>query len=110
MTKPYKREVPGNVLATAAMTERILSKTGLAVHQAAYSLERMEHDGNTIKAIRFMAKGGATGEWLAVITAVGEGGAVVAFHSGEGLTQVIEGTMNRLNNGSLKWKADEYAK
>lgn len=110
MSKHHKAEVPGNVLATAAMTERILVKAGVSLHKAAYRLEELEDEGVAIKAIRFVARGGATGEWLGVITCETENGAVVAFHSGDGFVNVVEGLCNKVVNGSLKWREDEYAK
>lgn len=109
MTKHHKTEVPGNVLATAAMTERILARTGLSVHKATYRMEVMLEEGIEITAIKFRATAGPTGEWLAIVTARTENNGVVAFHSGTSFAECLEGVCNRIVNGSLKWKEDEYA-
>lgn len=110
MTKHHKQEVPSNVVATAAMTERILSKTGFALHSTDHRLDSMIDEGIVIKQISLKASAGPRGEWLAVVTADTENGSIVAFHSSEGFTTVVEGVCNRLINGSLKWREDQYAK
>lgn len=38
-----------------------------------------------------------------------DGQPVVAFHSGYTLGDAIRGVAGRLNNGSLRWREDEYA-
>lgn len=110
MSSHRNNEVPGNVLATAAMTERLLSKAGLALYQAANSMDRLHEEEIHITAIRFKPRGLEAGEWLAVVTAEMDGSAVVAFHSGDGFVTTVTGICNRIMNGSLKWKEDEYAK
>lgn len=50
-------------------------------------------------------------EALAVITGFDDAGApVVAFHSSTAVPDLLIGLASRLENGSLKWKADEYRK
>lgn len=109
MTKQNNTEVPGSVLATAAMTQRILTKAGHAVHAASYRMETLEDEGVSVLRIAFKARGGPSGEWLAVIGAATHEGAKVAFHSADSFHGCVEGVCNRLMNGSLKWKDDEYA-
>ena len=56
--------------------------------------------------------GGADGmESLVIVTGRnGDGLPVVAFHSALGGLDALAGALNRLANGGLKWKEDEYAK
>lgn len=50
------------------------------------------------------------GETLVVIRAVADDGLrIVAFHSGYTLQDVIRGVEARLANGTLRWRADEFA-
>lgn len=109
MSKKLNVEVPGNVLATAALTARLLERTGHRVHMAMLAMINYEEQGLKIVRITFKAPGDVNGEWLGIITAQSENGGVVAFHSGDGFVSTVEGLLNRLNNGSLKWKEDEYA-
>lgn len=107
--KHKDQEVPGNVLATAALTERILSKTGHSVHMAGHAMSNMEQNGLSILRISFKATGSVDGSWLAIISASSENGSVVAFHSGDSFPSTLQGVCSRIVNGSLKWKEDEYA-
>jgi len=49
------------------------------------------------------------GEYLMVIKGTDEaGGPIVAFHSSTSLADLFTGCANRLVNGSLKWRDDEF--
>lgn len=51
------------------------------------------------------------GDFLITIRALDhEGGPVVAWHGSPELGNAIQGLHNRLRNGSLKWRADEWAR
>lgn len=51
------------------------------------------------------------GEILVVLRAIyHDGTKVVAFHSAYSLGDCVKGIADRLRNGSLKWKPDEYDK
>jgi len=110
MTRKTRVEVPGNAMATQALIDRVLTKTGHAVHELNHLGIGMEDEGWLLKAIRFAPQGSAAGEWLAVITVQSPEGPLVSFHGGSTFADCIEGLRNRLKNGSLKWKVDEYAK
>lgn len=50
-------------------------------------------------------------EILLVVRGIGsDGGPVVAFHSAYGLAEALLSLAARLNNGSLKWREDEFAR
>lgn len=49
------------------------------------------------------------GEFFSIVAADGDNGEpLVAFHTAESLAGVLVGLGNRVRNGSLKWRADEY--
>lgn len=51
----------------------------------------------------------AGGEILIVIKGVdGEGAKLVSFHSAYSLADAIKGIASRIDNGSLRWRQDEY--
>lgn len=61
--------------------------------------------GLTIRGPQFRG-----GEYLVVIRGLDEEGApVVAFHSALDIGEVVRGVESRLKNGTLKWRADEFA-
>ena len=50
-------------------------------------------------------------EFLLTLRGLGDdGGPVVAFHSAPYLPDVFTGAVNRLNNGTLKWKPDAWGR
>jgi hypothetical protein len=50
-------------------------------------------------------------EYLVTVRRVGDdGGPEVAFHSATTLGEALAGLVSRLDNGSLKWRVDEYAR
>jgi hypothetical protein len=51
------------------------------------------------------------GEFLLVLRGLdGEGRPVVAFHSATELCEVFAAVMNRLRNGTLTWRPDQFAR
>lgn len=106
---PKDTDVPGNTLESQRLFDEMLRKTGRRVRELERTMLRLEEDGVTIKMLKLNCKAGPRGEWLAILTAQGEEGGLVAFHSADGLPEVLAGLSTRLGNGSLKWKEDEYA-
>lgn len=49
------------------------------------------------------------GDWLVVIRAQQDGVPVVSFTSGNTPTAALESSLNRLSNGTAKWRDDEYS-
>lgn len=60
-----------------------------------------------IVEVRFMVRYSTVGDVLAVIKGVSGGEKVIAFHSDDTVTEALTGMVNRLNNGTLKWKEDK---
>ena len=102
-------EVPGNVLATAASVERVMMKTARSLYMTDQRVSDDLPNRVNLRQLRIKAPAQIGGEWFAVVTAYLEDAPVVAFHSGSSFVSTIEGVCNRINNGSLKWKDDEYA-
>jgi hypothetical protein len=44
---------------------------------------------------------------LLIVKAETPEGNIIAFHGGEDLASVVIGLVNRLDNGSIKWKEDK---
>lgn len=67
------------------------------------------YGGYFILSIKFRFAGDPMSESLAVITAEdSEGLPVVAFHSSVGFAELFVGLVARLQNGTLKWRTDEF--
>lgn len=102
-------DVPGNALETHRSIERIMLRTAKAL----YTTDRRvsdDYEGSLmLRHIKIKSPGLPGGEWFAVIAASIDGEAVVAFHSAPSFLEVVEGVCARINNGSLRWKVDQYA-
>lgn len=62
-------------------------------------------------ALRLKFPADENGECLVVLTGYdGNGAPVVAFHTAVSATEAVVGAINRFQNGTLKWKEDEYRK
>lgn len=64
--------------------------------------------GVYIRSLRFKLPTEDDPRYLVVIKADTEQGSVVGFHGDDGFAATLQGTLNRLRNGSIKWKVDEY--
>ena len=107
--KAARKGVPGNSLASQALVQRVLLKTGIYVHKIEEAFQLLENHGVYVKALRFSLKDGADGDWMAVLTADTDDGPMVAFNTGATFGDCLSGLSARLDNGTLKWKEDEYA-
>lgn len=110
MSTKNGQDIPGNAMGSAALHQRMLMASGRKLQQLEHSLENVMDEGVRINRITFKCGGDVRGSWLAIVTAVTAEGPIVTFHSAEGIVSTIEGLSNKLRNGSLKWKEDEYAK
>ena len=64
-----------------------------------------------VTAWRIRAPRDENDDYMVVVTAIGvDGEALVGFHSGVSLAETIAGMCNRVRNGSMRWRPDEYAK
>jgi len=104
----HPKDVPGNVIATAAAHERFLTQLGagwVGVVEGARSLAG--HDVY-IESMTIRGSIGEGGDLLIVIRAISDEGKVVAFHNVDDSTTMWVGLANRMRNGSIKWKEDQY--
>jgi hypothetical protein len=59
--------------------------------------------------VRLGSPGGE--ETLVIVTGTwGDGTPVVAFHAAQSPSDAVAGCLNRIRNGTMKWREDQYAK
>lgn len=102
-------EVPGNVMATGAAVQKEMLKVARELYRFDDRQERLHEQGDVITSVRFRAPEMPGGEWLAVINLITSDGAFVGFHSDVSFVAAVRGVCSRVNNGSIKWKEDQYA-
>lgn len=103
-------DVPGNAMASAALVQRELMRIGEGVLKVQNELERAEDHDLYLKAIRAKTVDGASGEWFFILTADSGDGPVVSFVHADTLAGGLVTIGNKLRNGSMKWRPDEFAK
>lgn len=85
-------------------------RAGRAVQYLSFCLEGERDISVELSGLTIRAPKEEGGEILVVLRGLDEeGAAVVAFHSAFSLDEALVGVENRLANGSLKWRIDEWA-
>lgn len=108
MTKGrHNDEVPGNAYASAVAVQKQMVRLAETVYRLDERLQDLFENEVDIKQIKFIAPRMDKSGWLAVVTATVDGKDAVAFHGGEDFTEALKGVLDRLGNGSLKWKEDK---
>lgn len=103
------KEEHGTSRNAAIVFQRQIDKIGTSVFRFDKLHENLQDREGYIKRISILPSSPVRGDFLLVATAFYEGEHVVCFQQGFSLEEVLMGFLNRLQNGSLKWKDDEYA-
>ena len=83
-------------------------RDGFILGTAERIFERYWSEGVEITKIVCRPPADSDGEWLVVVSAVQAGEKIVAFHRGMSFGEALVGTLNRLDNRSVKWNPDKY--
>jgi len=100
-------EVPGNAMESARLYANELARVAELCFEMDKILARLDERDVWVKALRFRAPSDIGTEWLAIVTAHGPEGDAVGFHAAPTFQECLKGTLERLRNGSFKWKADK---
>jgi hypothetical protein len=87
--------------------ERVKEKSGFALMRLGSICERSRDLDISITEIRIKLDGSVYDNVLLIVKAETPEGNIIAFHGGEDLASVVIGLVNRLDNGSIKWKEDK---
>ncbi len=105
-----KRGVPGNSRAEALEFQQQLIDAGTALLSFNRVLERYEDEEVWISSVRVRVPELDGQEFLAIVTARSADGAVVSFTSGATFYEALRLCIARLDNRSVKWQEDRYAR
>lgn len=100
--------VPGNTVASQAEFDRHVYTYGQAMLSLGHIAHKYQQSGNAFRAIRFKAPQDIGGDWLAIVTVHLDGAPAVAFVFGDSLAACLVTVVNKIQNGSIRWKEDEY--
>jgi hypothetical protein len=99
----------GNAIESQAAYVRGLVRNAEAVLLFERVADRMFEEDTEITGISIRMPTLDKGEYLMIVRAREGNRQIVAFHSAPTLFELVAGTVQRLQNKSLKWKDDEYA-
>lgn len=103
-------DVPGNAVMSQRAHDDLLYRTGRAWFEFIQACERLGRDDVDIMRVTIKGHVGGDEPLLVVLVADGPEGPVVAFHNADEVYGLWSGLSNRIKNGNVKWRPDEYAK
>jgi len=103
---PKERREDKKYAASQKAAESLLNKLGVRLEQLSRFVDDPPDGETFITEIRFKVNAGWDGGTLMIIKATIGGEKVIGFHGDEGLAETLAGGVNRLANGSMKWKED----
>lgn len=104
------KDIPGNAVASAAEYARQQARNGEKLLVVDKLLADWDEDEVFIDGFSLRPPSMDRGDWLMVIRANGPEGRLVAFHDAPTFAELIVGFVNRLQNRSLKFREDQYAR
>ena len=106
----HPRDVPGNTMQSQVAHDEFVFQLGQAWAKCVRAFAQLEADGLYVKRVSIKGTWSTNTDMLVIITAAGPEGPLVAFHNVDDVFGLWRGLGNRMRNGSLKWRDDEYAK
>lgn len=103
-------DVPGNSRASELEYQRAMLRAAEQLMRFERVAERLDDQDCWLRSITVRLPGEARNTFLAVVRADNAGAPVVSFHEGDTLLECLRGMVARLENGSVKWKDDQYGK
>lgn len=101
-------DIPGNAIATNVAVQRIYIQAGQSIAWLDLSVEANSESSVQLLGVSVRIAEHPGGEHLFVLKGRYQGERVVSFHQDSSLLSGITGVGNRIRNGSLKWRPDEY--
>jgi hypothetical protein len=87
-----------------------IERAGVTLKQANRLYSALEKSELYLKQVKFIVKDDEGNDWLVIVTADGTDGPVVSFHGASSFEDALRGLIARIDNGTLKWRPDEYSK
>lgn len=94
--------------AGSAVWAKETDKLGKTLLQANHLPSTLNRKDTYLKQLKFVCKDDEGDDWLGIISVDTDEGPMIAFHGASSFSETIRGIMARIENGSLKWRKDEY--
>lgn len=101
-------DVPGNARESALAVQRVLLRLAEQLVRADRTFERLAEEELEVVGMSVKLPEYAGGDYLVTVRAFKGGVAVVAFHGSDQFADVVRGAIARLENGSMRWRDDNY--
>jgi hypothetical protein len=90
--------------------EQFTQRLGGTLIRTERILEGLDNEDCIVTSLRVRTPGYTYSDYLVTIKAEIEGVPHVGFHGATTFGEAIQGAIERLQNRTMKWKADQYAK
>lgn len=104
------KEVPGNTLASQLAFDKAMVTNGIKLGRIEQYITTYAEDEIYIQGMSIRVPQDIGEDYFVVVRASTVDGSKVAFHNAAEFGDLIIGLANRMQNKSLKWKDDKYAK
>ncbi len=101
-------DIPGNSVGSHAAYLRQMVRQAEALASFEDLVQRLDEAGTFVQGLSIRFPQDDSPEYLAVVRVNGASGRQVGFHSAPTLLETLVGLTNRLRNGKLKFREDEY--
>lgn len=107
MSRKRTEQNSGNSVAAQVQFDKEMYKVGVLLHRADDMFQRLFEEGVDVTRMSVVLPQIDKPDYLCVVTATIDGVKHVAFHGGSTYVEAVTGILNRLMNGSLKWRLDQ---
>lgn len=103
------KEQPGDARGSALAYQQQMVRMAQQFVRFEQILERMFEDDEEVTGMSIRVPNTEGADYLVTVRSRCGNENRVAFHSGASFAETVRGMVARLENRSLRWKADEYA-
>lgn len=105
-----KQKDDGNTLASQRSYEQAMLKSGQLLGRIDSYIDKYAEEDVFVTGMSIRIPQDVGEDVFITVRAQSPDGPVVAFHGASSFAEALLGLGNRLQNRSLRWKADQYAK
>lgn len=103
-------DTPGNAMMSALEYQRQMIRSQEQLIRCDRILERLFDDDVEVLGMSIRLPQEDAGDYLVTVRARKGNNKVVAFHAANTLAEVLRGVLAKLENRSIRWKEDNYAR
>lgn len=102
------KEIPGNARGSTIAYQQQLMRLAQQFIRFEHVAQRMFEDDKEVYGLSVRVPTEEGADYLVTVRARIGNDRMVAFHTSDTFSEVMRGTVARLENGSMRWKVDMY--